>query len=220
MMSFLILATAFWLYCAAFFCVIQKPLFGLYNHKSMAPGDNSLRNISRIYTHGFVSDAIVASYLTAVPLLLGALHTLLPYFNLLTLLIIYCAIAALAVGALVAADTALYRFWQFKLDASGFTKRSYRQRIDIIHNTCHIGMACHISNILHRMPMDMRHILPSHTCYIHAMVGIYRHTHGIGSGNRHIVPDNTRTEDSPQQPKRGVLQQITVSQPLGTQPRI
>ncbi len=121
MMSFLILATAFWLYCAAFFCVIQKPLFGLYNHKSMAPGDNSLRNISRIYTHGFVSDAIVASYLTAVPLLLGALHTLLPYFNLLTLLIIYCAIAALAVGALVAADTALYRFWQFKLDASVFT---------------------------------------------------------------------------------------------------
>lgn len=107
-------------FCVIFFEVIQKPLFCFYNRKSNMERP-SLGDWRRIYSHGFVTDLIVASYLTAVPLLLVWIHSHLPYFNLYWLLTSYNVFLSLAVALIVVADVALYKFWQFKIDSSVFT---------------------------------------------------------------------------------------------------
>ena len=119
MFSFLSLAVACWTGALLWFAVVQKPLFGWYNRRSSAE-PLTLRCAGAVYRHGFVSDAIVASYLAALPLLTGAACTLLPGASPHALLTAYNMLISLALGLLVAADTALYRFWQYKIDASVF----------------------------------------------------------------------------------------------------
>lgn len=120
MFSFIVISAAYWLYCIAWFTIVQKPLFALYNrHSSTAPV--TAADTTAVYRHGLVSDIIVASYLTAVPLIAGAVCTAIPgRDDLEVTLTVYNAIIATAVGLLVTADTALYRFWKFKIDSSVF----------------------------------------------------------------------------------------------------
>lgn len=119
-LTFIILTAAYWLTAAAWFELIQKPLFGLLNTRSSAPGGLSGSSVRAAYRHGFVSDAIVASYLTAIPLIIGALATFIGQFPLLTVLGVYNVLIALAIGLIATSDALLYGFWKYKLDASVF----------------------------------------------------------------------------------------------------
>lgn len=119
-LTFIILTATYWLTAAAWFELIQKPLFGLLNTRSSAPGGLSGSSVRAVYRHGFVSDAIVASYLTAIPLIIGALATFIGQFPLLTVLGVYNVLIALAIGLIATSDALLYGFWKYKLDASVF----------------------------------------------------------------------------------------------------
>lgn len=119
MFGFVLFTVIYFCYCVLFFEVVQKPAFGLYdrvvNTENLTAGD-----IRRVYSHGFVSDLIIASYLTALPLLVSGLHTLLPCFNAGTVLLIYNIIISITVSLICVSDTLLYRFWGYKLDSSAF----------------------------------------------------------------------------------------------------
>ncbi len=119
MWEFILFTAAYFIFCTAFFCIFQKPLFGIYNRRSNAQ-TLQLRDVCDIYTHGIRSDFIIASYLTAIPLLLSTLYTVCPYFNIHTVLGVYNAITALAIALIVVSDTILYSYWQYKLDSSVF----------------------------------------------------------------------------------------------------
>lgn len=119
MFSFVLVALIYWLFSATWFVVVQKPLFGIYNRRcSSAPIRR--RDITAVYSHGFVTDAIVASYMAAVPLIIGLVSTMLPVMDSGVPLMVYNIIMALAIGLLTVADTALYPFWKFKIDSSVF----------------------------------------------------------------------------------------------------
>lgn len=120
MLHFISFTVAYWLFCALFFCIVQKPLFGIANRKT--GGELiSLRRVWRVYRYGFVSDAIVASYMTAVPLLAGLAHVFVPSANMGVVLGVYNVVVAVAVGLLVVSDAVLYGFWKSKIDESVFT---------------------------------------------------------------------------------------------------
>lgn len=60
----------------------------------------------------------VAAYLTTFPLILGWIHVLLPIFNPYIIFVVYEILCAIAVSLICVSDTALYKFWQFKIDKS------------------------------------------------------------------------------------------------------
>ncbi|MDE6231098.1 MAG: hypothetical protein K2M37_05720, partial [Muribaculaceae bacterium] len=107
MASFLLYSFIFWLCCLGWFLLIQKPIFILYNLKGHGSElhENSLVGV---YLHGIRSDAIVASYLSAVPLIYGAIATVIPVLPFQPVMIAYTGIVALTLGLLTAADAALY----------------------------------------------------------------------------------------------------------------
>ena len=74
-LNYLILILAMWSWCVLFFWLIQKPVFGFLNKKSCT-ATITPQAISRVYLKGAVSDFIIASYLTAIPILTGLVHTL------------------------------------------------------------------------------------------------------------------------------------------------
>lgn len=119
MFSFIIIAAVYWFFCAAWFSLVQKPIFGIYNRReSQTPLTDS--DVAAVYSHGFVSDAIIASYLTAIPLVVGAVAMMIPAVPLHAILTGYNVIIAIAIGLLAVADTLLYPFWKYKIDASVF----------------------------------------------------------------------------------------------------
>ena len=119
MFRFLLFTVAYWVVLAAWFVVIQKPVFWLWNrHSNGRPTSPS--DVRRVFTVGFISDSIVTSYLTALPLIIALLGATIPAFNAPTVLTVYNSIVAIAIGLLVVGDTALYRFWNSKIDASVF----------------------------------------------------------------------------------------------------
>lgn len=105
--------------CAAFFLLLQRPLFCLYN-RSLNTAAMTLKDVWMIYRYGYKTDLKVAAYLTMPPLLIVWAHTHFPFFNSYPVLLACDAVLALAVALTTVADTALYRFWQFKIDASVF----------------------------------------------------------------------------------------------------
>lgn len=106
--------------CIAFFVFVQRPLFCLYNLKSsMAP--IHLRDVWHIFYKGVRSDLIAAAYLTALPMVIVWLNAHFPRFDCCVPLLCCNLVLSVAVGLLTVADTALYRFWQSKIDASVFT---------------------------------------------------------------------------------------------------
>lgn len=119
MLEFVLFTASYFLFCTAFFCLVQKPAFGIYNRHSNTQ-QLRLKDISDIYVHGIQSDCIIAAYLTAIPLIAVTAYTLYPHFNIHTILAIYNIITALIVSLITVSDTILYGFWQFKLDSSVF----------------------------------------------------------------------------------------------------
>ena len=119
MTGFVLFALIYFIFCTLFFEVIQKPFFGLYNRHVNAE-KTTAKDIAQVYSHGLVSDFIIASYLTALPLIVSAIHTLLPCFNVAIVLTVYNIIISLAVGLICVSDTLLYKFWNYKLDSSVF----------------------------------------------------------------------------------------------------
>ena len=98
--------------------VVQKPLFMLYcgaAGKGVALGD-----YFRVVWHGLGLDATVAAYLTVVPWLAVTVSHWVREFPLRKVLLPYHVIVALLVSVIFCVDTALYPFWDFKLDASVF----------------------------------------------------------------------------------------------------
>ncbi len=117
--SFLAYAAAFWIGCMIWFMLIQKPIFMFYNRKGHEDALHA-DSILGVYTFGLRSDAIVSSYLTAIPLIIGALATMIPAIPFFWIMRGYIAVIALAMGLLTAGDAALYPFWGFKIDGSVF----------------------------------------------------------------------------------------------------
>lgn len=118
-LAFLVFVCVQWFWAATYFSLVQKPVFALVNRKS-SPRGITFRDTVQVYSHGFVSDAIVASYLTAVPMLLGVTAAIWPGFPLKEVMTVYNIIISLAMGLLTCADTVLYTFWKSKIDASVF----------------------------------------------------------------------------------------------------
>ncbi|MCM1292553.1 MAG: sulfatase-like hydrolase/transferase [Bacteroides sp.] len=119
MFDFLLIPSVYFLACIAWFAIVQKPIFGIYNRITSAD-PIGLSTVAGVYRHGIGTDAIIAAYLSAIPLLVGALATMIPAINAPTVLTVYNVILALALGLLVTSDFLLYRFWKFKIDSSVF----------------------------------------------------------------------------------------------------
>lgn len=117
--AYLFLIIAMWAWCVIFFWLIQKPVFGLANRKSN-PGKISITDLRDIYRKGSVSDFIIASYLIAIPILTGLAHSIFPAFDLRWVLVPYTVLTGISVSLICIGDTALYSFWQSKIDASVF----------------------------------------------------------------------------------------------------
>lgn len=98
--------------------ILQKPLFMLYNG-SIEKGFG-LADYMQVMVHGAGLDAATAGYLTAFPFLTVLISVWCKRFPLKKILCGYYVLAAALVSIVFVADTALYPFWGFKLDASVF----------------------------------------------------------------------------------------------------
>ncbi len=96
--------------------VLQKVFFMLMTwHEGTTAID-----VAQVIFHGLQLDLAVTSYLLTLPWLLLFVHVFLPNrFTKKLLWGYYCAVA-LVVSIIIVADTSLYPFWHFKLDASVF----------------------------------------------------------------------------------------------------
>ncbi len=110
-------------YLGLFFIIIlttflmMKVVFMLYNAKG---NDFGVTDIFAVLWHGLPLDLSTTSYLTSIPLLVSILSLWMSgkWPRLTTK--IYCCIIAPLLSLILVADTVLYRFWQFKLDATIF----------------------------------------------------------------------------------------------------
>lgn len=103
--------------CCLFFLIVQRPLFCIYN-KAISETPITPRLFAKISWHGLYTDIKAACYMTAVPVLMLWFHLHFPVFIVKHWLIGYEVIIAILIALLCVADTALYRFWQFKIEAS------------------------------------------------------------------------------------------------------
>lgn len=103
--------------CALFFVVVQRPVFIAYNRR-VGGGKIEKSDLRDIYRHGLRTDLKVASYLTAVPVLILWAFAHAPHFDVTRWIILYDEIISIVVALIVVADTVLYRSWQFKIEAS------------------------------------------------------------------------------------------------------
>lgn len=99
-----------------YFQLLQRPLFILYNRKE-TDADISLRDFMAMSRHGLRSDVIVASYLTALPVIAATVQAYVSTPFLGIFMAVYSIVAGLTVAVGTVVDTALYPFWKFKLDA-------------------------------------------------------------------------------------------------------
>lgn len=91
----------------------------VYNRRS-SPSPMRLRDIAAICRHGYRTDLIVASYATLPATAVVILHTLIPLFPHEWVLFAIDVVLSFAIALASVADTALYKFWQYKLDRSVF----------------------------------------------------------------------------------------------------
>lgn len=108
---------AYWIATLLYFLIVQKPAFGIWNRR-INREKASISDILHVYRHGMRSDAIAASYITALPLVIAFVHTILPFFSISPILTLYNILISLTLGLTVASDTILYGYWQYKLDRS------------------------------------------------------------------------------------------------------
>ena len=118
-LAFILFAAIYFCCAAAWFGLVQKPLFALLNI-GCAPERPGPAEVRKVYARGTYSDCIIASYLTAIPLILAAVRAFIPSMDLGLWLGVYNAATAVAVGLITISDAVLYRYWQYKLDSSVF----------------------------------------------------------------------------------------------------
>lgn len=103
--------------CLLFFLVAQKPLFIIYNK-----GVNKKRVEKGEWRKAFLlggrTDQIAAAYLTGVPVLLLMLLSVFPGVAARGCVLVLECLFSVVVALVVVGDTVLYRFWNFKLEAS------------------------------------------------------------------------------------------------------
>ena len=94
--------------------VIAKVVFMLCNHEAVA--ELSVADVWQVLAHGLSLDLSTSLYIVCVPLLVSivTLWVRLPRW----VLGAYWAVIAVALSLAFVADTSLYPFWHFKLDAS------------------------------------------------------------------------------------------------------
>lgn len=119
MFSFAIITLAYWVFCILWFSLVQKPIFGVYD-RMCALQSIRVRDVLNVYFHGNISDCIIASYLSAIPLIISVVGVMTCGAGSQVAITAYNAIIAAAMGLLAISDAALYRFWKFKIDASVF----------------------------------------------------------------------------------------------------
>ena len=112
----------FWLVVRVYLCFVllflaAKPLFMLYNR---ATGAFTASDVLAVVWHGLPLDLSTAGYLTALPLLFALVSLFCRLRPLSVILKIYFIVTALCLSVILCVDTALYRFWGFKLDATVF----------------------------------------------------------------------------------------------------
>ncbi|MDR1341558.1 MAG: LTA synthase family protein [Prevotellaceae bacterium] len=95
--------------------VLQKPLFMLYNRTFSI--DCSLSDYLRVMLHGLKLDATMTGYFMLLPWLGLSVSIFFHRINLRKVLSPYFIIIALFSALAFVADTSLYSFWNFKLDA-------------------------------------------------------------------------------------------------------
>ena len=113
MKHFRLLLTIFIFWLLAF--IMQKPLFML-GHLLEHPASGA--DFLHVMLHGSILDVTVASYCTAIPLLLMILHIWWKKFPLQKILQLYTIIILFIVATLTSIDMALYSYWGFRLDAT------------------------------------------------------------------------------------------------------
>ena len=102
----------FFLVTVCFF-IVAKFFFILYNHSGH---DFSLTNVLQVILHGLSLDFSTSLYLFAIPFLLVIISLWLPLPK--WVFRIWYTLLAVVLSLAFVADTSLYEFWQFKLDAS------------------------------------------------------------------------------------------------------
>lgn len=95
--------------------LLAKAAFMLYNRASAPYGP---ADVLQVLLHGLPMDASTAGYLIALPWLAVLIALWVPRLALHRLLRPYFIIVGFALTLVLAADTVLYEFWQYKLDAS------------------------------------------------------------------------------------------------------
>ena len=111
---FIVCYYASWL---LYFQMFQRPLFLLYNRK-LSARPISVHDLPDMSMYGLKTDVIVCAYLTSVPLLASISQAFIQTDFLPQFMTFYNAATAIVAGLMVIADTALYSFWQHKIDAS------------------------------------------------------------------------------------------------------
>lgn len=117
MVTYLLFIVCHFCLCCLFFIVVQRPLFYLYN-RSLNTDPVTRRDFKDIYRYGVRTDLKVGVYLTSVPVLLLWIFAHAPVFDVTSWLRAYDVVAVVLVTLLSVADTALYKSWQFKIEAS------------------------------------------------------------------------------------------------------
>lgn len=116
MLSQILLTVTYFVGVLLYFQLIQRPLFLLYNRNG---SDQPVRpkDVWQMECHGFRTDVIVAAYLSAIPLIAVTAQAFTDTCFLPGFMTGYNIFAGLILGLATVADTALYPFWKFKLDA-------------------------------------------------------------------------------------------------------
>lgn len=117
MIQYLCFLIAHFCICSLFFQIIQRPLFYAYN-KRLCPKQISIKDIFALSWHGLYTDIKVAGYMTAIPIILLWVYIHFPVFNITSWLVVYEIVNAVVITLVCVSDTALYRFWQYKIEAS------------------------------------------------------------------------------------------------------
>ncbi|MDR3188254.1 MAG: LTA synthase family protein [Prevotellaceae bacterium] len=95
---------------------LQKPLFMLYN--SVLSNGCSASGYVMVVLHGLTLDATMSGYLLLLPWLGLLISIFFSGVNLRKILLPYYIIISLLTAATFVVDMSLYRFWNFKLDAT------------------------------------------------------------------------------------------------------
>ncbi|WP_085536486.1 LTA synthase family protein [Massilibacteroides vaginae] len=100
------------------FFAVQKPLFLLYHHNLAET--HSFAEFLQVVLNGLKLDAVVAGYLTIIPLLLTVVSVWFSGKMMQHVLKVYFAVVGALVALIFTVDEALYGYWNFRLDSTIF----------------------------------------------------------------------------------------------------